>query len=117
MVVERDLPRRTAIQQIANIYQKKQQTRSIHMALESAFDVEAVTKRFFTEYKRVFDAALDKVSGFGFSHEEKDTKRLYVQTLFNRLMFVYFLSRKGWLTFNGNKDYLNALWNDYRSPG
>ena len=115
MVVERDLPRRTAIQQIANIYQKKQQTRSIHMALESAFDVEAVTKRFFTEYKRVFDAALDKGSGFGFSQEEKDDKRLFVQTLFNRLMFVYFLSRKGWLTFNGDKDYLNALWNDYRS--
>ena len=115
MVVERDLPRRTAIQQIANIYQRKQETRSIHMALESAFDVEAVTNRFFAEYKRVFDAALEKVRGFGFSQEEKDAKRLYVQTLFNRLMFVYFLSRKGWLTFNGNKDYLNALWNDYRS--
>ena len=30
-------------------------------------------------------------------------------------MFVYFLSRKGWLTFQGKKDYLNALWDDYRS--
>ena len=115
MVVERDLPHRTAIQQIANIYQQKQQTGSIHIALESAFDVEAVTKQFFTEYKRVFDSALEKVSGFGSGQEEKDDKRLYVQTLFNRLMFVYFLSRKGWLTFNGDKDYLNALWNDYHS--
>ena len=115
MVVERDLPHRTAIQQIANIYQQKQQTGSIHIALESAFDVEAVTKQFFTEYKWVFDSALEKVSGFGSGQEEKDDKRLYVQTLFNRLMFVYFLSRKGWLTFNEDKDYLNALWNDYRS--
>ena len=34
---------------------------------------------------------------------------------FNRLMFVYFLSRKGWLTFKGDADYLNALWHDYGS--
>ena len=114
MVVERDLPRRTAIEQIANIYQLWQEKDSIHIALESAFDVEAVTKRFFTEYKRVFDAAMEKVQGFGLSQEDK---RLYVQTLFNRLMFVYFLSRKGWLTFRGNMDYLNALWKDYDDQG
>ena len=29
-------------------------------------------------------------------------------------MFVHFLSRKGWLSFGGDKDYLNALWRDYR---
>ena len=28
-------------------------------------------------------------------------------------MFVYFLSRKGWLKFDGNTDYLKALWTDY----
>ena len=38
-----------------------------------------------------------------------------MQTLFNRLMFIYFLSRKGWLTFRGDKDYLNALWRDYEA--
>ena len=38
----------------------------------------------------------------------------YTQTLFNRLLFVHFVSRKGWFAFNGNKDYLNALWHDYR---
>ena len=114
MVVERDLPRRTAIEQIANIYQLWQEKDSIHIALESAFDVEAVTKRFFTEYKRVFDTAMEKVQGFGLSQEDK---RLYVQALFNRLMFVYFLSRKGWLTFRGNMDYLNALWKDYDDQG
>lgn len=113
MVVERDLPQRTAIEQIANIYRRRKEEHSIHIALESAFDVEAVTKRFFTEYKRVFDAALEKVRGFGQSQEERENKRLFVQTLFNRLMFVYFLSRKGWLTFKEDKDYLSALWNDY----
>ena len=42
---------------------------------------------------------------------------MFVQTLFNRLMFVYFLSRKGWLSFGGDKDYLNALWRDCREGG
>ena len=113
MVVERDLPRRTAVQQVAKIYWKCQKFGSIRAALETAFDVEPVTKRFFQEYKRIFNAAETQVSGFGPAEDED--KRLFVQTLFNRLMFVYFLSRKGWLTFGGDKDYLKALWDDYQS--
>ena len=113
MVIERDLPRRTTIQQVSNIYWKHQDTGSIRAALGQAFDVEAVTKRFFDEYKRVFDLAMDRVEGFGSNEEEQEDKKLFVQTLFNRLMFIYFLSRKGWLTFRGDNDYLNALWRDY----
>ena len=121
MVVERDLPRRTAVQQVSNIYWRRRDTGSIRIALDAAFDVEAVTKEFFEEYKRVFDRALDLVQGFergdteDEQEQEEERKKLFVQTLFNRLMFVYFLSRKGWLTFGGEKDYLNALWKDYCS--
>ena len=115
MVVERDLPRRTAVEQFSNVYWSYERSGSIRAALEEAFDVEPVTKLFFQEYKRVFEAAEAQVSGFGSSKDEQDEKRLFVQTLFNRLMFVYFLSRKGWLTFKGDKDYLNALWDDYRT--
>ena len=113
MVVERDLPRRTAVQQFSNVYWSYQDSRSIREALKEAFDVEPVARKFFQEYKRVFEAAEARVSGFGPGEDEE--KRLFVQTLFNRLMFVYFLSRKGWLTFKGDKDYLNALWDDYRT--
>ena len=112
MVVERDLPRRTAVEQFSKVYWSYERSGSIRDALAEAFDVEPVTRQFFQEYKRVFEAAKAQVSGFGRSEEDK---RLFVQTLFNRLMFVYFLSRKGWLTFSGDKDYLNALWNDYRA--
>ena len=112
MVVERDLPRRTAIQQVSNIYWKRQDTGSIQRALDEAFDVEPVTREFFREYKRVFEEATQQVTGFG---DDTEAKRRFVQTLFNRLMFVYFLSRKGWLTFKGDKDYLNALWHDYEA--
>ena len=113
MVVERDLPRRTAVMQISNIFHEWESSGSIHLALESAFDVEAVTREFFKEYKRVFNAALEKISGFGTDESEQEAKKLFTQTLFNRLMFVYFISRKGWLSFDGDNDYLKALWRDY----
>ena len=112
MVVERDMPRRTAVQQVSNIYWSHRQQGGIRAALKTAFDVEPVTRDFFAEYKRIFEAVEDSVDGFGSDAEDK---RIFVQTLFNRLMFVYFLQRKGWLAFNGDKDYLNALWSSYRA--
>ena len=115
MVIERYVPRRTAIQQISNIYWEYQARGNIWSALNSAFDVEAVTKKFFSKYKRVFESSLNKVSGFGDGKEEEDSKNRYVQTFFNRLMFIYFVSRKGWMRFRGDNDYLNALWKDYQS--
>ena len=113
MLVERDLPRRTAVQQVSNIYWNYEDSDSISAALDEAFDVEPVTKKFFAKYKRIFESAKQSVTGFGY---DEDTKHLFVQTLFNRLMFIYFLQRKGWLRFEGNNDYLNALWRDYHQP-
>ena len=113
MLVERDLPRRTAVQQVSNIYWNYEDSDSISAALDEAFDVEPVTKEFFAEYKRIFESAKQSVTGFGY---DEDTKHLFVQTLFNRLMFIYFLQRKGWLRFEGNNDYLNVLWRDYHQP-
>ena len=110
MVVERDLPRRTAVQQVSNIYWSHSQQVGIRAALKAAFDVEPVTREFFAGYKRIFEAVEDSVDGF---ESDAENKRLFVQTLFNRLMFVYFLQRKGWLAFNGDRDYLNALWSSH----
>ncbi len=93
MVVERDLPQRTAVQQISNIYWENQDTGSIRSALDNAFDVEPVTKRFFTEYKRVFDRVEQNVTGFAAGEDEE--RRLFVQTLFNRLMFSLLSAAQG----------------------
>ena len=115
VIVERDLPRRTAVQQVSSIYWNFRESDSIRAALEKAFDVEPVTRGFFREYKRIFNAVENRVTGFGAGDEEVEARRMFVQTLFNRLMFVYFLQRKGWLEFQGDYDYLNALWKDYRA--
>lgn len=84
-------------------------------AIEDAFSVEPVTKEFFETYRDIFNHVKAEIGGFGDSDEEQEAKHVFTQTLFNRLMFVYFLSRKGWLRFNGDADYLNALWRDYGS--
>ncbi len=117
MAVERDLPRRTACQQVAKIYAEWQDRRSLSKALDAAFDVEAVTNRFFDEYRRIFKDAESCITGFGSDKSEQEAKRLFTQTLFNRLMFVYFLSRKRWLRFQEDTDYLNALWKNYPQEG
>ncbi|MGO8750573.1 MAG: Eco57I restriction-modification methylase domain-containing protein [Thermoguttaceae bacterium] len=77
-------------------------------AWSQAFDVEKVTQRFYEDYAAVFDK-VEKLIG-----RQKELKgddlRMFTQTLFNRLMFLRFMERKGWLTFGGCKDYLRALY-------
>ncbi|MXX48233.1 MAG: hypothetical protein F4Z38_07995 [Chloroflexi bacterium] len=113
MVVERDLSRRTVIQQISNIYWRFGELGNLLDSIKEAFDVEPVTKEFLKQYKTLFEAAEEKIEGFAASDQGREERKQFVQTLFNRLMFVYFLSRKGWLKFEGETDYLNALWDAY----
>ena len=61
------MPRRTAVQQVSNIYWNLKDGGGIRDALNQAFDVEAVTREFFKEYKQVFDRTLERVEGFGSS--------------------------------------------------
>jgi hypothetical protein len=75
---------------------------------DEAFDVEAVTKDFFADYHRIFEETEEQIEGL-----EGEELRLFTQRLFNRLLFIRFLERKGWLTFDGREDYLCALWEDH----
>jgi TaqI-like C-terminal specificity domain/Eco57I restriction-modification methylase len=107
IVLTRGQPHRTVVTQLAKAYDQARRG-DLRAALESVYDVEAVTKDFFREYSRVFRHAESLITGL----PDDNDRRLFCQTLFNRLMFIYFLQRKGWLTFKGSADYLHALWND-----
>jgi len=76
-------------------------------AWSQAFDVEKVTKRFYQDYAAVFEKVEKLIA------KQKELKgddlRMFTQTLFNRLMFLRFMERKGWLSFGGRNDYLRAL--------
>lgn len=77
--------------------------------ITEAFSVEPVTKEFFRQFREIFEEAEATIK-LKWSEEKK---RLYTQRFFNRVLFITFLERKGWLTFNGRKDYLRALIEDY----
>ena len=111
MILERDLPRRTAVMQLSNVYWywKDSGSISIAAAIKKAFDVEVVTSKFYNKYHEVFEKVEEEVTGFG---ADREKKRLFTQRLFNRLMFIAFIQRKGWLRIGGDKEsgYLSALW-------
>lgn len=66
----------------------------------AAFDVERVTKRFYDQFKAEHKAFLDFISGI----TEVADREWYASLMLNRLMFIYFMQRKGFL--NGERDYL-----------
>ena len=70
---------------------------------------KTVTHKFFAEYQRVFKQVESAIEGI--PESEKDQRRLYTQRLFNRLMFLRFIEKKKWLTYNGDHDYLRTLFN------
>jgi len=76
----------------------------------SAFDVEKVTKEFYKDYDCVFHEVEALIHDQG--DHDLDTAedlRMFTQSLFNRLMFLRFVERKGWLIYQGDTDYLRAL--------
>ena len=112
MVVHRDQPARTIIQQIANLWHHYGELgMTMGEAVRNAFSVEPVTAAFFTDYKAAYDSAVKLIA----PHIGNTEAEQFTQTLFNRLLFVHFVSRKGWLRFNDDNDYLNALWRDYQA--
>ena len=115
IVAHRGQLQRTVVQQIANMWDDYgNRGKTISDAIANAFSVEPVTKEFFETYRQIFEDAKASIIGFGGDKADQEDKHPFTQTLFNRLMFVYFLSRKGWLKFNGDTDYLNALWHGHQ---
>ncbi|MBF2058076.1 MAG: ATP-binding protein [Cyanobacterium sp. T60_A2020_053] len=68
---------------------------------KKAFDIEKVTKKFFTEFQQQHLQFVEFINGI----DDIKDKNWYASVILNRLMFVYFLQKKGFLD-NGNKDYL-----------
>lgn len=65
-----------------------------------AFDVEKVTKKFYDQFKKEHSAFSKFLKGIPTS----DLADWYVSVMLNRLMFIYFLQKKGFL--EGDSNYL-----------
>ncbi len=68
----------------------------------AAFDLERVTKRFYERFTGEHAAFMKFLRGI----PDEAMQRWYVSVTLNRLMFVYFIQKKGFL--NGDPDYLRT---------
>lgn len=78
----------------------------------SAFDVERVTKKFFAEFEAQHQEFLKHTKGIA----DEGDRRWYVSALLNRLMFVYFLQKKGFVD-GGKFDYLESKLAECQKAG
>jgi hypothetical protein len=76
---------------------------------DEAFDVEAVTKQFFGEYRIVFDLLQQDLAK---QTKNKSWAHDYALQFLNRSMFLYFIQRKGWL--GKDREFLSTFWESYR---
>ena len=65
-----------------------------------AFDVEKVTKRFYERFKTEHKAFLSFIKGIS----EVANREWYASLMLNRMMFIYFIQKRGFL--DNNLDYL-----------
>lgn len=69
--------------------------------VRSSFDIERVTKRFYDHFKREHTAFLKFLNGI----PDEEMQRWYASVMLNRLMFIYFIQKKGFL--DNDKNYLH----------
>ncbi len=106
---------RTASERIAMLDMEGREAQSalaVQQLHDQAFDVEAVTRDFFKEYQAVFELLrkpLQKQTKDGrWAHD-------YALQFLNRIMFIYFIQRKGWLA--GEREFFRAFWEAYQKGG
>ena len=82
----------------------------------AAFDVERVTRQFYEGYRIVLAILKAELAAQRRVGATPAQVHAYAQQLLNRLMFLYFVQKKGWLRRNGEPDplYLRSLWERYR---
>ena len=68
--------------------------------VKKALDVERVTKRFYERFRR----ELTRFQGFVEGIAEQGDRDWYASLMLNRMMFVYFIQKRGFL--DGDRDYL-----------
>ncbi len=101
---------RTLSIQFSNLTVEPGEENQIYKKLEETFSVEAVSEHFFKDYEEVFNATKEALQKQSSEHERIHR---FVHQLLNRLMFLYFVQRRG--VFNGDKHFLANFWNAYRN--
>ncbi len=68
--------------------------------IDKAFESEKVTKKFYTEFQKYRELLLKAMQGI----ETEEDRNWYASVLLNRLMFIYFIQKHGFI--GGRQDWL-----------
>jgi len=79
--------------------------------VRAGFDVDRVTKRFYDRFKSEHDTFLKFLKGI----PDEEMQRWYASVMLNRLMFIYFIQKKGFL--DNNVEYLRDKLTDIKERG
>jgi hypothetical protein len=79
--------------------------------IRAGFDIDRVTKRFYDRFKSEHDAFLKFLKGI----PDEEMQRWYVSVMLNRLMFIYFVQKKGFL--DNNINYLRDKLTETKTLG
>jgi len=84
--------------------------------LEEAFSVEAVSEKFYQEYIDLFykiKNVLGRQKIFVDQKEKERKLRDFIHQILNRIMFLYFVQKRG--CFGKDKNFLANFWDDYKN--
>jgi hypothetical protein len=115
--VHREKPYRTDLEVLSRIQAHDvRDPHEIWRRHEEAFSVQRVTEQFFRDYSEVFYRIQARLKE---THPENKPEwaRDYTHQLLNRIMFIYFIARKGWLhgpDGNPDRDFMHHFWEAYR---
>lgn len=92
-------------------------------SINSAFSVEPVSKKFFDEYKKLYKTLCEDIATYPTNQnsENKDTISFFVKKLLGRIVFLFFLQKKGWLGAtddtwtDGDRRFLVNLFERYNN--
>jgi len=80
----------------------------IRSRVRGQFDSSTVTKKFYDQFKGRHEGLTNEIKGI----TDTNDRRSYSTLILNRLMFLYFLQKKGFL--NGDLDYLSNCLREIR---
>ena len=76
--------------------------------LENCFDVDAVSEEFFNIYQTIFNKFKTELEA---QIKDESLAHDFVQQLFGRILFIYFLQKKSWL--NNDQSFFKHFWENY----
>ncbi len=108
-VLGKDIPIKTPYQQLKDLKYPN------FYEIQNAFSVEAVGKEFFEEYKKLFKLVNKNIKDQVGLFDSEENLHAYSKKLLGRIVFLYFLQKKGWLGVkekwgDGDKRFLENLY-------